>query len=282
MFLVVCFFWRGRNGFFDKTIVEEYFGSGKSNITVLTLPLNFVTSFVTSDEDFRDRIGNRIEEVCGKLGVEVAYAFQEMDMFVDSIPEGRVKPWGTGHAELCAADQIDGSFAVINADDYYGKDGFRKAAYFLLTGRYALFGYVLRNTLSENGGVTSGVCSVEDGKLVSIAETKNIVKTEDGAEADGVKLDIDSLVSMNFWCYSLEFIDVLRKGFPEFISRMKDPLKDEYLHPIIADGMLKQGVEFEVLPSDDMWFGVTYQEDKESVMESFRALYAAGEYGQDL
>jgi len=234
------------------------------------------------EQDFRDRIGNWIEEVCGKLGVEVAYAFQEMDMFVDSIPEGRVKPWGTGHAVLCAADQIDGSFAVINADDYYGKDGFRKAAHFLLTGRYALVGYVLRNTLSDNGGVTRGICSVEDGKLVSIAETKRIVKTEDGAEADGVKQDVDSLVSMNFWCYPLEFIDVLRKGFPEFISGMKDPLKDEYLLPIIADGMLKQGVEFEVLPSDDMWFGVTYQEDKESVMESFRGLYAAGEYGEDL
>lgn len=96
-----------------------------------------------------------------------------------------------------------------------------------------------------------------------------------------MKLDVDSLVSMNFWCYPLEFIDLLRKGFPEFISGMKDPLKDEYLLPIIADGMLKQGVEFEVLPSDDMWFGVTYQEDKES-MESFRGLYAAGAYGEDL
>ena len=93
------------------------------------------------EQDFRDRIGNRIEEVCGKLGVEVAYAFQKMDMFVVSIPEGRVKPWGTGHAVLCAADKIDGPFAVINADDYYGKDGFRKAAHFLLTGRYALVMY---------------------------------------------------------------------------------------------------------------------------------------------
>lgn len=135
------------------------------------------------------------------------------------------------------------SFAVINADDYYGKDGFRKAAHFLLTGRYALVGYVLRNTLSDNGGVTRGICSVEDGKLVSIAETKGIVKTEDGTEADGVKLDVDGLVSMNFWCYPLEFIELLRKGFPEFISGMKEPLKDEYLLPIIADRMLKQGVE---------------------------------------
>lgn len=115
---------------------------------------------------------------------------------------------------------------MINADDYYGKDGFRKAAHFLLTGRYALVGYVLRNTLSDNGGVTRSICSVEDGKLVSIAETKGIVKTEDGAEADGVKLDVDSLVSMNFWCYPLEFIDVLRKGFPEFISGLNDPLKE--------------------------------------------------------
>ena len=107
--------------------------------------------------------------------------------------------------------------------------------------------------------MTRGICSVEDGKLVSITETKGIVKTEDGAEAGGVKLDVDSLVSMNFWCYPLEFIDLLRNSFPDFISGMKNPLKVEYLLPIIADGMLKQGVEFEVLPSDDMWFGVTYQ-----------------------
>ena len=234
------------------------------------------------EADFRERIGDRIEKICGPLGVEITYAFQEKTMFVDSVPEGRTKPWGTGHAVLCAADQIDSPFAVINADDYYGKDGYVKASEFLASGSYALVGYVLKNTLSDNGTVTRGICSVEDGKLVGIAETKNIMKTPEGASADGVTLDPDSLVSMNFWCYPLEFIDLLKTGFPEFISNMADPLKSEYLLPIIADGMLKSGTEFAVLPTHDQWFGVTYKEDKASVVESFRKLYEAGVYDQAL
>ena len=233
------------------------------------------------EADFRDRIGDRVESICKPLGVEIVYAFQEKEMHVDAVPEGRTKPWGTGHAVLCAAEAIDSPFAVINADDYYGKEGFKKAADFL--GReYALVGYVLKNTLSDNGGVTRGICTVDNGKLVGIDETKNIMKTSDGAEADGKKLDVESLVSMNFWCYPQEFIKVLEQGFPKFISGMKDPLKDEYLLPIIADGMLKEGVEFSVLPTNDQWFGVTYKEDKASVIESFKKLYEAGEYKEDL
>lgn len=233
------------------------------------------------EADFKNKIGNRIESICKPLNVDITYAFQEKEMYVDSVPEGRTKPWGTGHAVLCAAEAINSPFAVINADDYYGKVGFRKAAEFL-ENKYALVGYILKNTLSDNGGVTRGICSVKGGKLVGISETKNIIKTSNGAEADGMKLDIDSLVSMNFWCYPLEFIDVLKNGFPKFIANMKDPLKDEYLLPIIADGMLKDGVEFSVLPTDDQWFGVTYKEDKESVVESFKKLYEAGEYKEDL
>ena len=233
------------------------------------------------EEDFRNRIGERIESICKPLGVEIVYAFQEREMFVESVPEGRTKPWGTGHAILCAADAIDSPFAVINADDYYGKEGFKKAAEFLGS-NYALVGYILKNTLSDNGGVTRGICSVDNGELVGISETKNIVKVPDGAEVDGRKLDINSLVSMNFWCYPLEFVDVLKKGFPDFIANMKDPLKDEYLLPIIADGMLKDGVKFSVLPTNDQWFGVTYKEDKASVMENFRKLYASGEYSENL
>ena len=233
------------------------------------------------EEDFRNRIGERIESICKPLGVEIVYAFQEREMFVESVPEGRTKPWGTGHAILCAADAIDSPFAVINADDYYGKEGFKKAAEFLGS-NYALVGYILKNTLSDNGGVTRGICSVDNGELVGISETKNIVKTPDGAEVDGRKLDINSLVSMNFWCYPLEFVDILKKGFPDFIANMKDPLKDEYLLPIIADGMLKDGVKFSVLPTNDQCFGVTYKEDKASVMENFRKLYASGEYSENL
>ena len=234
------------------------------------------------ESDFRERIGDRIQKVCTPMGVRIAYAFQEKTMFVDSVPEGRTKPWGTGHAVLCAADQIDSPFAVINADDYYGREGYVKASEFLSFGEYALVGYVLKNTLSDNGTVTRGICSVEDGKLVGITETKNIMKTFEGASADGVKLDLDSLVSMNFWCYPFEFVELLKTGFPKFISNMKDPLNDEYLLPIIADGMLKSGIEFTVLPTHDQWFGVTYKEDKMSVIESFKKLHEAGVYRQDL
>lgn len=233
------------------------------------------------EEDFRDVIGNRIERVVAPFGVEIAYAYQEIDKYVESVPEGRTKPWGTGHAVLCAADVIDSPFAVINADDYYGKNGFKKAAEFL-GNDYALVGYILKNTLSDNGGVTRGVCSVDNGKLAAIDETKNIVKNGDGAEADGKQLDLDSLVSMNFWCYPLEFLDVLRTGFPKFIENMSDVQKGEYLLPIIADGMLKEGTEFTVLPTDDQWFGVTYKEDKDAVIESFKKLIEEGVYKEDL
>ena len=233
------------------------------------------------EDDFREVIGNRIERVVAPLGVEIAYAYQEIDKSVESVPEGRTKPWGTGHAVLCAADVIDSPFAVINADDYYGKNGFKKASEFL-GDDYALVGYILKNTLSDNGGVTRGVCSVDNGKLAAIDETKNIVKNGDGAEADGKKLDLNSLVSMNFWCYPLEFLDVLRTGFPKFIENMSDVQKSEYLLPIIADGMLKEGISFTVLPTDNQWFGVTYKNDKDAVVESFKKLIEAGIYKEDL
>lgn len=239
------------------------------------------------EEDFRGVIGDRIEKVCRPLGVEIAYAFQETSYLPSISPKvverckDRTKPWGTGHAVLCAADVIDSPFAVINADDYYGREGFVKAVEFL-SENYGLVGYILKNTLSEHGGVTRGICSVDDGKLTGITETRNIVKVDNGAEANGRKLDVDSLVSMNFWCYPLSFLDVLRTGFPVFLANMCDPLKDEYLLPIIADGMLKDGVSFTVLPTEDQWFGVTYQEDKAAVIESFRRLIEDGVYKADL
>ena len=140
----------------------------------------------------------------------------------------------------------------------------------------------MKNTLSDNGGVTRGICSVEDGRLTGIAETKNIVKTPNGEAADGRALDLESLVSMNFWCYPAAFMDVLKSGFPEFLATTSNPEKDEYLLPIIADGMLKKGTAFTVLPTDDQWFGVTYQEDRPAVETSFRQLIASGVYQADL
>jgi NDP-sugar pyrophosphorylase family protein len=240
------------------------------------------------ETEFRERIGERIEKIVKPLGVEIAYAFQETSNLPDISEEladtisSRSKPWGTGHAVLCAAEAIDAPFAVINADDYYGIEGFKKASEYLENNQYALVGYVLKNTLSDNGGVTRGVCTVSDGKLVAINETKNIVKTVNGAEADGKKLDLNSLVSMNFWCYPQLFTDVLKEGFPHFLEDLKDPMKDEYLLPIISDKMLREGVEYSVLPTTSQWFGVTYKEDKPSVMESLRQLCNAGVYREDL
>lgn len=231
--------------------------------------------------DFQEVIGNRIEKICTPLGVEIKYAFQSLKDVPIPVPEGRVKPWGTGQAVLACKGLLKEPFAVINSDDYYGKDGFVKAAAFLKTGRYGLVGYVLKNTLSDNGGVTRGICTVKDGKLVGIDETRNIIKTANGAEANGRILPLDALVSMNFWCFPKHFIHVLETGFPKFLNNLPDPQKSEYLLPVIVDGLLKEDVEVEVLSTDADWFGITYQEDKASVIASFQALYAAGAYDRN-
>lgn len=233
------------------------------------------------ESDFRNVIGYRIEREVKPLGVEIAYALQGMTDIPGRVPEGRTKPWGTGHAILACDGLLDGPFAVINADDYYGKNGFVKASEFLGKG-YGLVGYILGNTLSDNGSVTRGICSVKDGNLVGINETKNIIKSKKGIEANGLLVDTDSIVSMNFWCYPVEFMNVLQKEFPVFLSNMKNPLTDEFLLPIIADGMLKNGVEFSVLPTDDQWFGVTYKEDKQLVVDNFKKLIDLGVYQNDL
>lgn len=149
------------------------------------------------------------------------------------------------------------------------------------TRQYGLVGYILKNTLSDYGGVTRGICTMENGKLTGIDETRNIVKTTDGAEADGRSLPLDSLVSMNFWCFPKDFISVLKNGFPKFLSDMSNPMKDEYLLPTIIDGTLKTGTEVSVLPTDADWFGVTYKEDRATVVASFQELYVAGVYDKN-
>ena len=233
--------------------------------------------------DFEEMIGGRIRRLCDSLNVETAYAFQEIEDIPCSVPEGRTKPWGTGQAVLACKGLINEPFAVINADDYYGKQGFVKAAAQLEIGTYAMIGYILGNTLSDNGGVTRGICRIDgNGSLIGIDETKDIVKAGDKAIAGDKEIDISSLVSMNFWCLPASFIDELEKGFPEFLEKMNNPLKDEYLLPTIVDGLIKRGEKVDVLPTGDKWFGVTYKEDKPVVVESFRRLYAQGEYGIDL
>lgn len=241
-------------------------------------------------DDFCEVIGRPMEKRFKALGVKWAYAFQEM---VDP-PEGRVKPWGTGQAVLSCKDILDGPFAVINADDYYGRSAFEKAYAFLAEhgpgsdSHYGMIGYVLKNTLSENGGVTRGICSTDArGQLLGIDETRNIVKTPEGAAVQapgGLRpLDVNCLVSMNFWMLPPAFIGELEEGFPRFRQNMTDPCKDEYLLPIIVDELLQQGkVRVSVCPTEDSWFGVTYKEDKQSVVEAFRALYEQGVYQPEL
>ena len=244
------------------------------------------------EDDFREILGNRIEAVCAARGVKVDYAFQSLDAVPEgvTVPEGRTKPWGTGQAVLSARDVIDCPFAVINADDYYGKEAYVKLHDFLSRNQapnaYAMAGFILKNTLSENGGVTRGVCQVNDeGFLTNVVETKNIVKTADGAETDGQALDVESYVSMNMWALQPEFVQILDRGFYEFFqtAARENPLKAEYLLPIYIGQLLQQKqVTVQVLETDEKWFGVTYREDKPTVVESFRQLIDQGVYATPL
>ena len=242
--------------------------------------------------EFKEVIGNRIEKICAGRGVEVAYAFQSLDELPEGkrLPEGRGKPWGTGQAVLAARRLVQEPFAVINADDYYGKEAFVKIHEFLVTEvgpkQFCMAGFVLKNTLSENGGVTRGICQVNDnGYLTNVVETKNIVKTAEGAAVDGTALDVESFVSMNMWGLSPEFMETLERGFTEFFEGpvVADPLKAEYLLPVLIGELLRRGeVSVKVLETQDKWFGVTYQEDRDLVVESFRKLIAQGVYGEEL
>lgn len=165
------------------------------------------------EEEFKEVIGERIAEICEKHGVTVDYAFQDINDIPGSLPEGRTKPWGTGQAVLVAKNVLHTPFIVINADDYYGKEGFKAVHEYLVNGgKSCMAGFVLKNTLSDNGGVTRGICKMDDSNnLTKVDETKNIIKTENGAEADGVIIDIDSLVSMNMWGLTLDFLEVLER-----------------------------------------------------------------------
>ena len=242
------------------------------------------------EKDFREIIGNRIEKK-----VEVAYAFQEVDDIPEAFKEKfaeRTKPWGTGQAILCCKDVVEEPFLVINADDYYGKEAYVEA-YKELTAlekradkmQISMVGFVLKNTLSENGGVTRGVCKVDDNQMLTeIVETSNIVKTANGAAVaeDGVEkpIDADTPVSMNMWGLRPEFFEILEKGFAEFVAaREEGNLKGEYLLPTIIGDLLKEEkVEVKVLKSHDKWFGVTYKEDKELVVNEVKALVEKGLY----
>lgn len=239
------------------------------------------------EEEFREVIGSRISAICAEHNVTVDYAFQDINDIPGELPEGRTKPWGTGQAVLAAKDLITTPFIVINADDYYGKEGFKAVHTYLVEGgKSCMAGFVLKNTLSDNGGVTRGICRMdEDHNLTEVDETKNIVKTVDGAEADGVKLDVDSLVSMNMWGLTPDFLQTLEKGFVEFFEKEvpANPLKAEYLIPIyIGDLLKKDQMSVKVLRTNDTWYGMTYHEDVAAVKESFRQMLAEGVYKEEL
>ena len=239
------------------------------------------------EEEFREVIGSRISAICAEHNVTVDYAFQDINDIPGELPAGRTKPWGTGQAVLAAKDLITTPFIVINADDYYGKEGFKAVHTYLVEGgKSCMAGFVLKNTLSDNGGVTRGICKMDaDHNLTEVVETKNIVKTADGAEADGVKLDTESLVSMNMWGLTPDFLQTLEKGFAEFFKEEvpANPLKAEYLIPIYIGELLKKDqMSVKVLRTNDTWYGMTYHEDVASVKESFRQMLAEGVYKEDL
>lgn len=241
------------------------------------------------EKDFKEIIGNRIEKQ-----VETEYVFQDLNDLPDGFtcPEGRTKPWGTGQAVLACYNTVKEPFAVINADDYYGKEAFVKVHDFLANldlskkGEYCMAGFILGNTLSDNGVVTRGVCSVnEKNQLVNIEETFSIERKGDKAvgksgAGEPVEMPLDSAVSMNMWGLTPDFLEELKAGFGKFLAAgaAKD-LKAEYLLPqVVADMLKAEKATVEVLKTQDKWFGVTYHEDKAAVVKALQELVDAGVY----
>ncbi|MCR5743566.1 MAG: nucleotidyltransferase [Lachnospiraceae bacterium] len=244
---------------------------------------------------FKEVIGNRIEKI-----IPVSYVFQAMDDIPAgfSVPEGRVKPWGTGQAVLTAKKAVDCPFLVINADDYYGKEAFKKIHEFLVADRadngkkqYCMAGFILGNTLSENGAVTRGVCTVDDSNhLVDVVETPGLIRKDNLtvlADRNGSIIDLaaDRYVSMNMWGFTPDIFDELESRFSTFLQGIDETnsKKAEFLLPSIVDELLKlDQAEVTVLETRDKWFGVTYADDKKLVVEAFKKLYEQGVYNSKL
>lgn len=243
-----------------------------------------------NEEDFRTCIGDIVKE-----HIKVEYVFQDLNNVPAwfNVPEGRVKPWGTAHAILSCKDVIDGPFAVINADDFYGKQAYQVVADFLKNNqdddkyRFAMVGYKLSNTLTENGYVSRGICETDsEGNLVGLSERTHIEKRPNGAAytengTDFIDLTGNETVSMNLWGFSSGLLDELEKAFETFLKEEvpTNPLKAECYLPIVVDSLLKENrATVKVLHSDDKWFGVTYKEDKPYVVDSVAKLKEKGIY----
>lgn len=248
-----------------------------------------------NEEDFRALVDDR----AGKH-IQVEYAFQELTDLPEGyeVPEGRVKPWGTCHAVLSARKLIDGPFAVINADDYYGPGAFQTIYSYLENAaddekyRYCMVGYQLPNTLTENGHVARGVCSVDAaGQLTDIVERTKIMRrdgviqfTEDDGET-WTSLPEDTTVSMNFWGFTQSFVREMEERFPAFLDKAleENPMKGEYFLPGVVDQLIKEEkAAVRVLTSADKWYGVTYKEDKQSVVDALQAMKDKGMYPEKL
>ncbi len=239
------------------------------------------------EDEFKRVIGDRIGQICKCYGVTVDYVFQDLHDIPGEIPAGRTKPWGTGQAVLTAKKVLNTPFVIINADDYYGKEGFKKVHDYMVSGgQSCMAGFVLKNTLSDNGGVTRGICKMDEANnLTEVVETKNIVKTVSGAESEGKVIDTDSLVSMNMWGLTPDFLERLETGFQDFFKKEvpNDPLKCEYLIPSFIGELLEQSrISVKVLRTNDTWYGMTYKEDVASVKESFKEMLNKGLYKDDL
>ncbi|HKB44933.1 MAG TPA: sugar phosphate nucleotidyltransferase [Chitinophagaceae bacterium] len=242
--------------------------------------------------DFEDDF-KRIFDPKLKNRIDVDYVFQEMDAFLNGYkaPPERTKPWGTAHAVLCAKNAVKEPFAVINADDFYGRNAFEKAAEFLKEecnpNLYAIIGYELIKTLSDNGTVNRGVCQVDDkGNLSSIIERINIEMKEGIIICDDGKepktLPVNTSVSMNFWCFDTSVFPYTEKVFHEFLAENGTNPKSEFFIPIVADQFVKDGGIIKVIPTPAPWFGVTYKEDAPDVEKSLNELVQKGEYAERL
>ena len=245
------------------------------------------------EKEFKEVIGNRLSKI-----MPVEYVYQELEDLPEGyeVPVGRVKPWGTGQAILACKDIVKEPFVIINADDYYGKEAFVKLHDFLVSGKHengkialAMAGFSLKNTLSENGAVTRGVCVADEtGYLVKVIETTGIQKIDgkircDNAEVEGW-ITPDTMVSMNMWAGYPDFLQYIKEGFPAFLEQLGEhPEKKEYLLPnIVAELLEKEATSVKVLSTSDKWIGITYKEDIEPAQESFSRMITAGCYPENL
>ena len=247
------------------------------------------------EADFKEAVGNRMEKL-----MDVSYAYQDMANIPEGfeVPEGRVKPWGTAHAVLSAIDAVDGPFAVINADDYYGSEAFKQIYDYLSTHeddekyRYTMVGYKLENTVTDNGHVARGICTMnEAGELVKIEERTRIEKRNGGiafTEDDGAtwtEVPGETVVSMNMWGFTRSILDEIKEGFPAFLEKglKENPMKCEYFLPsVVSDLLGEERATVSVLTSADKWYGVTYKEDKPVVVAAIKKLKEEGLYPERL